>query len=101
MRRVRWLSVAAVVLVLGYVVADVADVAPGLLTLDPATTGPAPTRPAPSDPPRGPLTPAMPALSTDAPVPTPEGVAQVLDPLLSVRPARPADLGDRAGRGHR
>ncbi|GAA4361537.1 hypothetical protein GCM10023145_38380 [Angustibacter luteus] len=80
----RWLSAAAVVLVLGYVAADVADVAPGLLTLDPATTGPAPTRPAPSDPAREPLPPAMPALATDAPAPTPEGVSRVLDPLLSV-----------------
>jgi D-alanyl-D-alanine carboxypeptidase/D-alanyl-D-alanine-endopeptidase (penicillin-binding protein 4) len=85
MLRARWLvaSGTAAVLVLGYVGADLADLAPGLLTLDAASTGPPPTRPAPSDPPRGTVEAALPALSTEAPAPTAEGVARVLDPLLA------------------
>src|SRR5438128_1639889 len=82
MRRAAWLTaLVAVVVLLGYGVADAADVVPGVLTTAPAHHPTA--TPQISDPPRPSLSPPLVPLSAQAPVPTGDGVARVVDPLLS------------------
>lgn len=91
MARARRLVAAAVVVaVLGYAVADVVDVVPGVLTTAPPPR--ADVRPVLALPPRQPLQPALPALSAQAPVPTPAGLARALGRLLSA-PTLGPDVG--------
>jgi D-alanyl-D-alanine carboxypeptidase/D-alanyl-D-alanine-endopeptidase (penicillin-binding protein 4) len=77
----RLVAAAAVVVVVGYAAADAADVVPGVLTTSSST--PTTPRPTASDPAPAPLQPALPALSTQAPPPTVDGVAAAVDRLLT------------------
>jgi D-alanyl-D-alanine carboxypeptidase/D-alanyl-D-alanine-endopeptidase (penicillin-binding protein 4) len=83
-RPARLVVPAAVLAVVTYVGADVADVVPGVLTASPPAAARAP-RPTPSDPPRVPAQPALPALSVQAPRPVPGALRTTLRPLLASR----------------
>src|SRR5689334_571644 len=82
------LPVAALA-VLAYLVADVTDVVPGVLTASAPAAAPVP-RPTPSDPPRATPEPALPALSDQAPRPTSAALRARLRPLLAAKALGPS-----------
>lgn len=94
--RSRWTAASAAVLLVaggvGYVVADVRDVVPGLLTGAPLPEPPPPFPEAPGASPGAPAAAVLPPVGTDAPLPDPAVLAATVGPLLDA-PALGASVG--------
>ncbi len=102
MRRAATVAIASLLALTGYAALDAVDVAPGILTLAPPPDPPAPTTAAAPSAPvalpslpaeRAPLAPA----GSAGPLPTPDGTAAAVDPVLALPALQDAAVTVRDG----